>query len=196
MLTSLNVSNCAVLSTLNAQNNNLSEIDLSDCVNLEVLNLSGNKFKTIDMSALPNMRFDHVKARGQGVVGYWQSMSSGNDLIILYAYADEGRTFYGWYDKNGNQLSTEAEWNVSEVENLPADIYAKFTMPPATLRGDADCSGTVNAVDALLTMRYAMSLVSYETLGDQGFSNANMNEDDTVNATDAVLIMRYILNNQ
>ena len=195
LLTNLNVSNCAEMTTLNAQNNNLSKIDLSDCVNLEVLNLSGNKFKTIDMSALPNMIVDHVKAKGEGVVGYWQTMQGSNKLIVLYAYPNEGRTFYGWYNGDDELLSTEAEWNASSVEDLPADIYARF-IPPVTLRGDADCSGTVNAVDALLTMRYAMSLVSYETLGDQGFSNANMNEDDSVNATDAVLIMRYILNNQ
>ncbi|MBO4879315.1 MAG: leucine-rich repeat protein [Clostridia bacterium] len=58
------------------------------------------------------------------------------------------------------------------------------------MRGDVDCSGTVDAIDALLAMRYSMQLVQ---LSDQSLLNGDMNGDGTVNATDAVLIMRYLL---
>lgn len=127
LLKSLNVRNCDSLSTLNAQNNALTELDLSDCASLQVLNLAGNRFKSIDTSACPRLHLDTVTAEGPGTVGYWETMASGATRVILYAYADEGAQFLGWYDANDTLLSTEPEWDASsELDSIGTAVTAKF----------------------------------------------------------------------
>ena len=58
------------------------------------------------------------------------------------------------------------------------------------LLGDVDLSGTVTAVDALLAMRHAMSII---TLTGQQFINADIDGDGEVTANDAILIMRNLV---
>ena len=58
------------------------------------------------------------------------------------------------------------------------------------LLGDVDLSGTVTAVDALLAMRHAMSII---TLTGQQFINADIDGDGEVAANDAILIMRNLV---
>ncbi len=194
-ITDLNVSNCAALTTLNAENNELEQIDLHDCTSLKVLNLSGNKFRSLDMTGISNMYFDMIHEEADGSIGYWQTLQGSNKRIIMYAYPDEGETFLGWYDEEDTQLSTEAEWNVSDVySGLPSNVIAKFTEtndePHVTLRGDADCNGIVNIADALAAMRHTMNIIH---LFEQGALNADMDGSGSVDTTDALAIMRLAL---
>ncbi len=60
----------------------------------------------------------------------------------------------------------------------------------ASLRGDADCDGSVTAADASLVMRYAVRLA---TLSSEGMQNADANLDDSVDASDAAVILRHLV---
>ena len=64
------------------------------------------------------------------------------------------------------------------------EVYALYT-----LLGDVDLNGVVNSTDALLVMRYSMTIIS---LSDRAFAAGDMNGDGSVNATDAINIMRSI----
>ena len=61
---------------------------------------------------------------------------------------------------------------------------------PVGLLGDVNGDGSVNANDALLLMRYALSLVPASALD---LTVADVNHDGNVNANDALRIMRYAL---
>ena len=73
------------------------------------------------------------------------------------------------------------------INNFQTAVYA-----PIANSGDANGDGTVNAVDALVAMRYVLG-VSTESLTPEQIAAADFNGDGAVNAVDAMLIMRFSL---
>ena len=73
------------------------------------------------------------------------------------------------------------------INNFHTAVYA-----PIANSGDASGDGTVNAVDALVAMRYVLG-VSTESLTPEQIAAADFNGDGAVNAVDAMLIMRFSL---
>ena len=73
------------------------------------------------------------------------------------------------------------------INNFHTAVYA-----PIANSGDANGDGTVNAVDALVAMRYVLG-VSTESLTPEQIAAADFNGDGAVNAVDAMLIMRFSL---
>ena len=69
-------------------------------------------------------------------------------------------------------------------------VLAKYGPIPNS--GDASEDGTVNAVDALVAMRYVLG-VSTESLTPEQIAAADFNGDGAVNAVDTLLIMRFSL---
>ena len=62
--------------------------------------------------------------------------------------------------------------------------------PPPYLLGDANFDGRVDALDALLVMRFSMGL---ETLSEEARLTADVDHNGVTDATDALKIMRYAL---
>ena len=73
------------------------------------------------------------------------------------------------------------------INNFHTAVYA-----PIANSGDANGDGTVNAVDALVAMRYVIG-VSTENLTPEQIAAADFNGDGAVNAVDTLLIMRFSL---
>ena len=69
-------------------------------------------------------------------------------------------------------------------------VLAKYGPIPNS--GDASGDGAVNAVDALVAMRYVIG-VSTESLTPEQIAAADFNGDGAVNAVDTLLIMRFSL---
>lgn len=69
-------------------------------------------------------------------------------------------------------------------------VLAKYGPIPNS--GDANGDGAVNAVDALVAMRYVLG-VSTENLTPEQIAAADFNGDSAVNAVDTLLIMRFSL---
>ena len=69
-------------------------------------------------------------------------------------------------------------------------VLAKYGPIPNS--GDASGDGAVNAVDALVAMRYVLG-VSTENLTPEQIAAADFNGDSAVNAVDTLLIMRFSL---
>ena len=69
-------------------------------------------------------------------------------------------------------------------------VLAKYGPIPNS--GDASGDGAVNAVDALVAMRYVLG-VSTESLTPEQIAAADFNGDGAVNAVDSLLIMRFSL---
>ena len=73
------------------------------------------------------------------------------------------------------------------INNFHTAVYA-----PIANSGDASGDGAVNAVDALVAMRYVLG-VSTESLTPEQIAAADFNGDGAVNAVDTLLIMRFSL---
>ena len=73
------------------------------------------------------------------------------------------------------------------INNFHTAVYA-----PIANSGDVKGDGTVNAVDALVAMRYVLG-VSTESLTPEQIAAADFNGDGAVNAVDTLLIMRFSL---
>ena len=73
------------------------------------------------------------------------------------------------------------------INNFHTAVYA-----PIANSGDANGDGTVNAVDALVAMRYVLG-VSTENLTPEQIAAADFNGDGAVNTVDTLLIMRFSL---
>lgn len=64
---------------------------------------------------------------------------------------------------------------------------AAFADPQPLVVGDANCDGTVNSIDAALTLQFDAGLVSSLACEE----NADVNEDGAVNSLDAALILQF-----
>ncbi len=62
------------------------------------------------------------------------------------------------------------------------------TATPAVVSGDADCSSTVNAIDAALILQYVARLVATLPCPD----SADANGDSNVSATDAAFVLQFV----
>ncbi len=119
-LTELNVSGCTALEELHCTFNNLTELDVSGCTALIMFNCSGNKLSDI-RTASYNFGENHLYVNGNGYVEADNYSRFNEDLSNDEDYGDyceldvtaipmEGNVFIGWYDSEGNLVSSEAEY--------------------------------------------------------------------------------------
>ena len=91
----------------------------------------------------------------------------------------ENNVTYWYRVAASNAAGTSAYSNV---------VSGSATALPTPPTGDADCSGSVNSIDAALALQFTAGLV--DSLPCSQF--ADVNEDGTVNALDAVLILQFV----
>lgn len=60
---------------------------------------------------------------------------------------------------------------------------------PVIVPGDADGSGTVDAGDALLVLRYALGIINSLPFAEY----SDVNGDGSIDSSDALIILRYAL---
>jgi hypothetical protein len=70
---------------------------------------------------------------------------------------------------------------------LPAPATSTPTTEPTGLAGDADCSGSVNAIDAAFILQFAAGLLGSLPCP----ANADANSDGNVNSIDAALVLQF-----
>lgn len=71
--------------------------------------------------------------------------------------------------------------------NVVVTVTYSATVLP--LRGDSNCSGTVESADATLVLRW---LAGLEDISEQGLLNADVTDDGFVTASDAAKILRWL----
>ena len=106
-----------------------------------------------------------------------QVVEHGEAAIAPPDPAREGLNFTGW----------SIDFSI-----ITSDCFIYAVYAPIANSGDANGDGTVNAVDALVAMRYVLG-VSTENLTPEQIAAADFNGDGAVNAVDAMLIMRFSL---
>lgn len=182
----------------NPHNNptHISEFNLDNCERLELAELSHQHYCT-EVSAVncPRLRsikiedgaYRHIAVQpkeyeapvelaaiGAGVVGLNFSYNPDAQISNLTAAPAEGTEFLGWY-LGGECISTALHYAFEGAGKL----YACFG-------GDADGSGSITVVDAILTLRAAMGIIEFDADVD-----ANMNGGTDV--ADAILLLRVVM---
>ena len=107
-LPELDVSANTQLEMLYCDGNKLSEIDLSHNPSLEYFDFEYNKFTEIDFSNNPEIPLERLSAEGRGTIG----CSNAWGGVDLFAYAGKNGFFSGWYDSDGNLISTGNPYDV------------------------------------------------------------------------------------
>ena len=106
-----------------------------------------------------------------------QVVEHGEAAIAPPDPAREGLNFTGW----------SIDFSI-----ITSDCFIYAVYAPIANSGDANGDGTVNAVDALVAMRYVLG-VSTENLTPEQIAAADFNGDGAVNTVDSLLIMRFSL---
>ncbi len=108
------------------------------------------------------------------------------ETVTLCALEMNGSTFAGWYDEQGNLISTENTYSYSITENgAYTGVFEGGVLP-----GDVNCDGTTDVTDALLTLRASMGLI---VLSDQQTQAADVNGDGEINMVDALMVLRMAM---
>ena len=106
-----------------------------------------------------------------------QVVEHGEAAIAPPDPAREGLNFTGW----------SIDFSI-----ITSDCFIYAVYAPIANSGDASGDGAVNAVDALVAMRYVLG-VSTESLTPEQIAAADFNGDGAVNTVDSLLIMRFSL---
>lgn len=179
----LDVSHNARLQVLRCSRTGLESVDLSHNTDLTGFYCVGNPITEFDFHANDILMLNTLRAEGSGTVG----CEMNGWYTKVYAAPNEGASFEGWYDANGNLISTRAEYEASELDG--DHFIARFTAS-AAIPGDTDGNGSVTVADAILTLRYALGLVGESALD---LSAADMDGNGSVNVADAVSILRMAM---
>ena len=126
-----------------------------------------------------------VRAEGMGYVAMDYNLFYHYGWI--YATPVNGAVFDGWYDSEGQCLTHDHVLTGYLIQGL-FQYTARFIGD--ILPGDADLSGAVDISDALLTLRFAMGLI---TMNDMQAGAADYNGDGTVDIQDALQILRHAM---
>ncbi len=73
------------------------------------------------------------------------------------------------------------------------DLCQVNTCPIVKIRADVDQNGTINSVDALLTLRFFLNLDMTSTNWQNTETTGDVNCDNNINLTDVILILRHSL---
>ena len=113
------------------------ELTVTDCNKLLYIDISGSEFKKVYLAANLecltglayaedfywdcnyNLNCDFeltLKASGNGLVGCSKYGDEDRDFVFINARANAGSTFVGWYDEEGNLVSTERVLEISSDE--------------------------------------------------------------------------------
>ena len=127
-LTELDISNNTALEHLVCDNNQLTELDISNNTAMWILSCRNNQLTSLNLESSYSLSFlaDRVEAEGNGFIAVNLYSVVEDDTYFGYVYAEpkSGSTFIGWYDENGVLLSSEAEFDISDVNSTV--FIAKF----------------------------------------------------------------------
>ena len=109
---SLDVAGCGSLAMLNCAGNLLRSLQLSSLQRLRSIDASMNPLSELDLGACPAFFLDSITAVGDGFV----CASSELDGSMLYASANRGSVFTGWYGETGEPLMAQTVKNPATMQ--------------------------------------------------------------------------------
>lgn len=174
-LSGIELNACEYLADISYEFGNCPYITALNCPSLRRVFMRDGGFQNISIQITQADEPYYIDTFGAGNVGF--EAYSSIDNTKLFAYPTQ-ESFIGWFE-NGVCVSTELE-------------YARPTGGTLTacFGGDADGNGTINTVDAVLTLRSAMGLGS---VASDAINMLDINDNGAVDTGDAILIFRFAI---
>ena len=158
-------SGCFDLMNLNLKDNRITELNVSGCTYLDSLWCSGNLITELDFSSNTYLGFDHIRAEGNGYIGYafsdlyhydWDINDGDTDNKeggAVFAYPQNGASFEGFFDASGALISS-GEWSAAdnaylyEFRGVPTGtVIARFSGESAPTPAPTETPAPVDPTD-------------------------------------------------
>ena len=123
---------------------------------------------------------------GNGVLVYSSGRSLSYENGHIFFTTSSSGTYYLTYSSSGFGTSSSA----SAAADIRLFVKTDVGEDPSYLLGDVNFSGTVDASDAIMIMRYNLKMIE---LSDLQLLAGDVNGSGSVDASDAILIMRKVL---
>ncbi|MCR5808766.1 MAG: hypothetical protein K6G56_04315 [Clostridiales bacterium] len=191
-ITALDVSRCPLLTELTCRNNLIAELDVTMLDSLVVLSTFNNRLRRLDLRVFNGGASFVLDASGNGYIGTTCLYETDHWQLYTRANAAEGESFIGWYSGE-TQLSSDQKYAVEfggDEQHWTAHFTGEDPVPPDPLLGDVNGDGAVNNTDALLLLRYTMSLIGES---DLDLSVGDLNGDGSYTSADVLIIIRYTM---
>ena len=188
-LTTLDVSGCTALEDLDCDGNNLTELDVSGCTALGNLDCQDTHLTELDLSNNTKLPIDRIYTEGKGYIGYYRNFNY--NFTWLYAVPQDRESFLGWYNEDGELLSTDAEWSINgRTEKV---FIAKFTGgEPEIIPGDVDGDGELTFNDVTVLYYYLLNGdMTGMTL--ENLASGDLNNDGVISVSDITLMYNLLL---
>ncbi len=186
-LTELDLSEASELERLICYTNNLTELNLSANPMLTYLDATGNHLRQLRLSGSGSLPLDSVSAEGGGAFDC-EIVFTASD-VLMHAFPNSGEEFLGWYNENGERLSTGTTF--TGAYNGESTIIARFSsnaVVPGS--GDIDGDGSTTVTDAIIALRIAMGITSADP---EQIEAGDMNGDGAIGVNDAIIILRMAM---
>ena len=191
-LTALDVSQNTALEYLSCYDNNLTELDISQNAAIWYLSCDGNSLTELDLSNNPRLAYDHIRAEGNGFIGYYYYKDDSGYYGVFYAYPMNGASFEGFFDESGALISEGTWYDWDEAYHYyfegshSGNVIARFSGGEA-LPGDVDGNGSVSVADAMTVLRIVMGLSDENGVNTDA---ADMDGNGSITIIDALIILR------
>ncbi|MCH5278963.1 MAG: hypothetical protein J1E60_04155 [Christensenellaceae bacterium] len=187
-ISEINLSNNPALEELFCYKNQLTGLDLSNNTLLMNFSCWGNLLTELDLRNCPNLLADSIVAEGNGFIGC--SFYYDYDTYLVSPTLGENGSFLGWYDTDGNLLSTD--WSFDILDCPVTDFVAKFTSNGDAPQndGDVDGDGVATIADAILVARNVLGLME---LSETQIIHGDIDGNGETSVADAILIARMAL---
>ena len=191
-ITELELTGCSAIENVYCSNNPLERLDVSDCPLLVWIYCLNTPIRGLDFTQNPRVAFNSITAEGAGSVGVYY-VGAPMWAYFAVAYPEDGASFRGWYNEDGEFVSGETEycespnWNDGSPER---EIVARFEGHEDPVPGDANSDGEVSLTDALLVLRHALSIFD---LPESAAAICDMDGSGSITIEDALLILRFAL---
>lgn len=164
---------------------NQGSANTQSAVTLDALELQAGDTITFSWAVSSEANYDKLKFYVNNSVIENISGESASWTNYTYTIPSNGTYTFKWsYEKDGSV-------NKGQDTGWVDDIRVNSQSMPGVIPGDVDGNGVVSITDAVLTLRYAMGLI---TLDAQQLEAADINNSGVVDIVDAVSIMRMAMN--
>jgi hypothetical protein len=191
-LTALDVSQNTALEYLSCYDNNLTELDITQNAAIWYLSCDGNRLTELDLSNNPRLAYDHIRAEGNGFIGYYYYKDNSGYYGVFYAYPMNGASFEGFFDESGALISEGTWYDWDEAYHYyfegshSGNVIARFSGGEA-LPGDVDGNGSVSVADAITVLRIVLGLSDENGVNTDA---ADMDGNGSITIIDALIILR------
>ncbi|MCH5279139.1 MAG: hypothetical protein J1E60_05040 [Christensenellaceae bacterium] len=165
----IDISGLTELTSLRSANNSITHFNFSGIENLREMDINGNMLEQISLHLIDDSEgdynYDVELSLSIDGIGYISAGLNGTgSLLVVSAEEFPGCTLVGWYDDNGNLVSTNLELELGELESFTEHEVISLT---------ARFEGGLEAPEGYAPRDYNAAAFFLETEDENGIKNGS-----------------------